>query len=223
MPKASLPNGLSRAVAKPSSSRPSRNHGSAAGINKGLCSTRAKGFRPRTSSTRPLQQRSTESDSRLMPGERCRAQTIGASRQRLHACCNTGAITISAGYDPSSARSRQQRPSSGSRKSLQRWGEPFCRSSPISRGASLEANPELTRLGAEAGYRRGQDHRHGDAHRLADRQRSSAAQQQPVHARIPGRRARSDHQGPPARAAAQRPGQLLRQQGTGPSRHGGRS
>ena len=64
---------------------------------------------------------------------------------------------------------------------------------------------------AEAGHRRRQDHRHGHAHRLADRERGAPPGQQAIHARLPRRGTRPDHQGPPARAAAAGPGQLLRQ------------
>ncbi len=64
---------------------------------------------------------------------------------------------------------------------------------------------------AQARHRRRQDHRDGDAHRLADRQRRPTTPSKQLHARLPGRHAGPHDQGPPARAAAQRPRQLLRQ------------
>ena len=75
---------------------------------------------------------------------------------------------------------------------------------------------------AEAGHRRGQDHRHGHAHRVADDQRRPPSRQQALHPRLSRRRAGPDHQGPPARPAAQRPGQLLRKSRTCAERHAGR-
>ena len=77
-------------------------------------------------------------------------------------------------------------------------------------------------LRAEAGHRRGQNHRHGHADRVADDQCRAPVRQQALHPRLSGRRPRPDHQGPPARSPAQRPRQLLRQPRTRPRRHAGR-
>ena len=54
-------------------------------------------------------------------------------------------------------------------------------------GANEQANPGLGAAGAQAGHRRGQDHRDGDADRLADRQRRSPSQQPELYVRVPGR------------------------------------
>ena len=82
--------------------------------------------------------------------------------------------------------------------------------STTSRGANKDANPELLAPRAEARHRRRQDHRHGDADRLADGQRRAPPEQQALHPRLPRRRARPHDQGPAARPPAERPGQLLR-------------
>ena len=72
---------------------------------------------------------------------------------------------------------------------------------------------------AEARHRRRQDHRHGHAHRVADHQCGAAPGEQEFHPRLSDLRARPDHQGPAARAPAQRPRQLLRQPRTRSRRH----
>ena len=74
------------------------------------------------------------------------------------------------------------------------------------RGGQPGADPPR----AEAGDRQRQDDRHGDADRLADGQRRAPPGQQALHPRLPDRHARHHDQGPPARPAAERPGQLLR-------------
>ena len=71
----------------------------------------------------------------------------------------------------------------------------------------------------EARHRRRQDHRHGHDHRLADHQCGAPPEQQQVHPRLSGRHPRHHHPRPPARAPAQRPGQLLRKPRTGAARH----
>ena len=75
--------------------------------------------------------------------------------------------------------------------------------------ANEQANPGLDTPGAEARDRCRQDHRHGHAHRVADRQRGAPSRQPEVHARIPGGHPGSHHPRPPAGAPAERPGQLL--------------
>ena len=67
--------------------------------------------------------------------------------------------------------------------------------------------------------RRGQDDREGDAHRVADDQLCPPARQQELHPRLSRRRAGPDHQGSPARAAAERSRQLLRESRARPARH----
>ena len=54
-----------------------------------------------------------------------------------------------------------------------------------------------------------QDGRHGDAHRLADAQQARQPAGRPLLRRLPHRHARHHHPRPPARAAAERPGELL--------------
>ena len=90
-------------------------------------------------------------------------------------------------------------------------------SSSTCEAANDDANPELDAAGAEARHRRRQDDRHGDADRLADGQRRAPARQQALHARLSHRRARPHHHGPAARAAAERPGQLLQRPRAGPA------
>ena len=68
---------------------------------------------------------------------------------------------------------------------------------------------------AEAGHRRGQDHRHGHAHRLADDQCRAPPGSKHFTRGFLVVHARPHDQGPPARPPAQRPGQLLRQPRTG--------
>ena len=74
----------------------------------------------------------------------------------------------------------------------------------------------------EARHGRWQDHGNGDDHRVADHKRRAAPQQPQVYKGLPRGDARTDYPGPVAGATAQRPGQLLRQQGTGAHRHAGR-
>ena len=62
---------------------------------------------------------------------------------------------------------------------------------------------------AQARHRCRQDHRHGDADRLADGQRGAPPEQQVVLARLLDRGTGHHHPRSPAGAAAQRPGELL--------------
>ena len=87
------------------------------------------------------------------------------------------------------------------------------------RSANEQSNPELLAHRPEDGDRQRQDDGHGDADRLANRQRRADAGKQPLQPGLPRRHARHHHQGPPARPAAERPGQLLPPPRTRPDRH----
>ena len=71
----------------------------------------------------------------------------------------------------------------------------------------VEPRPAAHRL--QDGDRLRQDRRHGDAHRLADAQQARQPAGRPLLRHLPGRHARHHDPRPPARAAADRPGQLL--------------
>jgi type III restriction enzyme len=76
-------------------------------------------------------------------------------------------------------------------------------------GGNEQANPELVRLALKLATGAGKTTVMADADRLADGQCRPAPEQQAVLARLPHRRARHHHQGPAARASAQRSGELL--------------
>ncbi len=69
--------------------------------------------------------------------------------------------------------------------------------------ANMDANAELMRLALRLATGAGQDHSHGDTHRLADNQCHPPTGEQTFHGRLPGLRTRFDYQGPIARPSAQ--------------------
>ena len=93
---------------------------------------------------------------------------------------------------------------------------PAVRAAPAGGQRGGESRPRPA--GAQARHRRRQDHRNGDADRLADHQRGAPSGQPPIHARLPGGHPGADHSRPAARAAAQRPGQLLPEPRAGAAR-----
>ena len=109
-----------------------------------LSSTKARGFRPRSSSTTPPRS-SMRSAAMWTHGAPCPTPISGRSRRRRPACSSTGGITSSAASARSSARSRRRKPRSGSPRSRpnRRNGK---RLLDHLAAANKDANPELMRL-----------------------------------------------------------------------------
>ena len=123
------------------------------------------------------------------PGNRPPAATLAASPLQRHS-----ALLL--------PESRRSRPPSGSPRWRRNAGprrQEFPRPSG-QRQPRRQSGPAAA--GPQAGHRCRQDHRHGDADRLADRQRGAPAAEFPVHPQLPGRDPGHHHQRPPAGAAA---------------------
>ena len=114
------------------------------GTDGDLCSTRARGFRPRSSSTIPPRS-STRFAAMWTHGVRCPTPVSGRSRRRPPGCCSTGGITSSAASVRSSARSRRWKPRSGSPRSRRNRPEGKRLLDHLA-AANKDANPELMRL-----------------------------------------------------------------------------
>ena len=179
------------------------------GPSRNSSSTKAEGFRPRSNSTIRPARSSTRFASyvdewRQLPNPKPLA---GHARNRAPAPALAASPVQRRSPVLLPGRSRRDRHLADRGRAESKTGKALPRAS----GQRQQGRqPRADAPRPEAGHRRGQDHGHGHAHRVADDQRRPPARQQQFHPRLSGRLARPDHQRPPARPPAERSGQLLR-------------